>query len=57
MPSLEHQIASRLKVAKDCPEEGDKEHLRPVGNESINDLAGPMNFSTVTLICGRTLKK
>lgn len=47
MPSLDHESASRHEGAKDCPEDDNREHPRPGGNEGINDLAGPMNFSSL----------
>lgn len=44
MPSSEHGSACTHEGAKDCPDDG-KEHPRPGGNEGVDDLAGPENFS------------
>lgn len=53
MPSSEHGSACRHEGAKDCPDDG-KEHPRPSGNEGMDDLAGPGNFSRFQepLSCG-----
>lgn len=47
MSRLEHESARRHEGAKNCVEDDDKEHPRPGGNEGIDDLAGPTNFSSL----------
>lgn len=37
LPSSEHGSASRDERAKDRPEDGDKGHPRPAGNEGTDD--------------------